>query len=74
MLSLQGARVWSPGRELRPCMTWSMAQKIGKKRTIQLKNGPENFLDGPVVENPPANAKDVGLIPGLGKSSMLRSK
>ena len=41
----------------------------GKKRTTQLKNGPKNFLDGPVVENPPANAKDMGLIPGPGKSS-----
>ena len=56
-------------------MTCSMAtKKIGKqKRTTQLKNGPENFLDGPVVENPPANAKDMGLIPGPGKSYMLWS-
>ena len=25
-----------------------------------------DFLTGPVVKNPPANAGDVGLIPGLG--------
>ena len=25
----------------------------------------EDYLDGPVVENPPANAEDMGLIPGL---------
>ena len=26
-----------------------------------------NFLGGPVVKNQPANAEDVGLIPGLGR-------
>jgi len=29
---------------------------------------PEGFPDGSVVENPPANAGDVGSIPGLGRS------
>ena len=29
------------------------------------------FPGGPVVKNPPANAGDMGLIPGLGKSHML---
>ena len=28
----------------------------------------EGFLGGSVVENQPANARDVGLIPGLGRS------
>ena len=27
-----------------------------------------DFICGPVVKNPPANARDVGLIPGLGRS------
>ena len=34
------------------------------------------FVDdsgGPVVKNPPANAGDTGLIPGLGRSHMLLS-
>ena len=32
---------------------------------MKVKNG-RAFPGGPVVENPPANAGDVGLIPGLG--------
>ena len=27
-----------------------------------------DFPDGPTVQNPPTNAEDVGLIPGLGRS------
>ena len=30
-----------------------------------------DFPGGPVVENPPANAGDMGSIPGLGRSHML---
>ena len=29
-----------------------------------------DFICGPVVKNPPANAGDMGLIPGLGKFHM----
>ena len=29
----------------------------------------EGFPDGPVVKNIPANAGDMGLIPGLGRSN-----
>ena len=29
-----------------------------------------DFLDGPMVKNLPGNARDTGLIPGLGKSHM----
>ena len=32
-----------------------------------------DFLGGSVVKNPPANAGDMGLIPGLGRSHMPRS-
>ena len=32
-----------------------------------------DFPGGAVVKNPPANAGDMGLIPGLGRSHMLRS-
>ena len=31
-----------------------------------LKNELQDFFSGPVVKNPPANAGDTGLIPGLG--------
>ena len=30
----------------------------------------EDFPDGPVVKNSPANAGDTGLIPGLGRAHM----
>ena len=32
-----------------------------------------DFLGGSVVKNLPANAGEMGLIPGLGRSHMLRS-
>ena len=32
-----------------------------------------DFPGGAVVKNPPANAGDMGLIPGPGRSHMLRS-
>ena len=32
-----------------------------------------DFPGGTVVKNPPANAGDMGLNPGLGRSHMLRS-
>ena len=32
-----------------------------------------DFLGGTVVKNPPANAGDTGLSPGLGRSHMPRS-
>ena len=32
-----------------------------------------DFPDGPVIKNPPANAGDGGLIPGLGRSHMLQN-
>ena len=33
----------------------------------------EDFPGGPAVRNLPANAGDVGLIPGLGRSPVARS-
>ena len=32
-----------------------------------------NFPDGPVAKNPPANAGDMGSIPGLARSHMPQS-
>ena len=37
------------------------------------KRGKKGFPGGAVVENPPANAGDTGLSPGLGRSHMPRS-
>ena len=33
----------------------------------------QGFPGGSVIKNPPANARDLGLIPGLGRSHMLQS-
>ena len=33
---------------------------------MAVKNQPEDFLGGPMVKNPPANARDEGSISGLG--------
>ena len=49
-------------QDLTSCMGW---QKKKKRK--------EGFPGGAVVENPPANAGDMGLSPGLGGSHMLRS-
>ena len=35
-----------------------------------LKGRNQDFPGGPVVRNPPANAGDMGSIPGLGRSHM----
>ena len=40
---------------------------------IWLRITSEGFPGGSVVKNPPANVGDRGLIPGLGRSYMLRS-
>ena len=37
------------------------------------QKGIEGFPGGTVVENLPANARDMGSSPGLGRSHMLRS-
>ena len=40
---------------------------------MQIKTIMRDFLGGAVVKNPPANAGDMGSIPGLGRSHMPRS-
>ena len=42
-------------------------------KTYTFKNIIEGFPGGAVVENPPANAGDMGSSPGLGGSHMPRS-
>ena len=40
------------------------------KREMQLSSSLSNFPGGPVVKDMPANAEDMGSIPGLGRSHM----
>ena len=55
--------------------------QFGRSLRISLKKSPElhtesrlwGFPGGSVVKNPPANAGDMGSIPDLGRSHMLRS-
>ena len=52
-------------------ITW---KKKKKKKAASLKNDPIwDFPGGAVVKNPPANAGDMGLSPGLGRSHMPQS-
>ena len=39
--------------------------------TILKELFPRDFLDGPVVKNPPCSAGDEGLIPGVGRPQMV---
>ena len=39
---------------------------------FNLKKKKEDFLGGPVDGDPPATAGDIGSIPGLGRSHMVR--
>ena len=48
-------------------------KKQGNSRRQTLKTPIKNFPGGAVVKNPPANAGDMGLSPGLGRSHMLWS-
>lgn len=41
---------------------------------MQLKNVLQDFAGGPVVRNPPANARNMGSIPGLGRFHMMWDK
>ena len=43
---------------------------LGVIRNYEIKIGLCGFPGGPVVKNLPANAGDVGLIPGSGRSHM----
>ena len=42
------------------------------KKTTKKINKYKAFPGGPVVKNPPAKARDMGSIPGLGRLHMLR--
>ena len=44
-----------------------------REYNVEKKKNPWDFPGGAVVKNPPANAGNMGSIPGLGRSHMLRS-
>ena len=49
--------------------------QLKKLRSNYLHKGKgKDFLGGPVIKNPPANAGDMGSIPGLGRSHMPQGK
>ena len=49
-----------------------MVQSLKKTLVIPQKVKHRGFPGGAVVENPPANAGNMGSTPGLGRSHMLR--
>ena len=51
--------------------TWKVLNIANQRNANQNHN--EGFPGGAVVENPPANAGDMGSIPGPGRSHMPRS-
>ena len=50
-----------------------MGEKGWEFAHFDIKTYYGDFPGGAVVKNPPANAGDMGLSPGLGRSHMLRS-
>ena len=57
---------WTSDLKTLPQRNWIL-------KRILIKNTKRDFPGGAVVENPPANAGDAGLSPGLGRSHMLWS-
>ena len=68
-----GNQVTSAGLDQQQGLYEGGMQPIGSEFTKSLlpvvKTGSWDFPDGLVVKNPPANAGDMGLIPGLGRST-----
>ena len=53
-------------------LTKETAEELEKRKQMQNKTK-QDFLRGIVVENPPVNAGDTGLIPGPGRSHTPRA-
>ena len=76
-----------PGKQMQLCLFLSFSKFVlrmgvilvtrhstsGQDRGSHSLRPYRDFPGGAVVKNPPANAADKGLIPGLGRSHMLRS-
>ena len=56
-----------------PFISFSSLITVAKTSKTMLNNSSWGFPGGTVVENQPANAGDMGLSPGLGRSHMLQS-
>ena len=68
--------VWRFLKELKIELTYVPAIPllgIYPEKTIIPKESCWGFPSGTVVKNPPANARDTGSSPGMGRSHMLRS-
>ena len=58
---------------MRVWIMWVRAVHFSKRQCLSNKETLWGFPGGAVVKNPPANAGDTGLSPGLGRSHMPRS-
>ena len=53
------------------CLLFFFFLALRQLRVLKMKKSPEkDFPGGPVIENPTANAEDMGSIPGLVKFHM----
>ena len=69
---------WAREPQLLSLRVWSLCSATREATIVRgprtaMKSGPRGFPGGAVVKNLPANAGDMGLIPGLGRSHMPRS-
>ena len=62
LITNKNSLIDNPLKDSHSCQPWSYEEIIFR-----------NFPGGPVVNNPPANARDTGSIPGPGRSHMLQS-
>ena len=60
-------------RKINLLLDFSTQQRITNLLNVYLKSALQDFPGGSVVENLPASAGEVGLIPTLGRSHMSRS-
>ena len=75
----QGAQGWCTGMTLRDGMGKEVGggvqdgEHVYTRGGFMLMYGKTIQSLGPVVKNPRCNARDTGLIPGLGRSHLLQS-
>ena len=62
----------TPKRKMGEACEQSAHQKVKIQRLLNRQKEIQDFPSGPVVKNLPANAGDLGLIPGLGRYHVPR--